>query len=172
VPQADAKTAATYKEVVDYLTSKGLSKAGAAGAAGVFMAESGLIAGRINKDEDARYGSSAGRGLGQWSNSRRKQYDDYMAGKEITLYNDLDFFLLDLDSRPLVKDVLLNTDSVEDAVKAMHLGYENGSSGAMATPESLTRTYSAAWAKLGYRPYSYEASHNKRFNYAQQAYNA
>jgi hypothetical protein len=54
----------------------------------------------------------------------------------------------------------------------MHLGYENGSAGAMATPEALTRTYSAAWAKLGYRPYSYEASHNKRFTYAQQAFNA
>jgi hypothetical protein len=61
---------------VDYLTSKGLSRAGAAGVAGVFMAESGLTAGRVNKDEDAKYGGQkAGKGLGQWSNARRVQYN-------------------------------------------------------------------------------------------------
>lgn len=164
-------TQATYKEIVDYLMSKGLSKAGAAGAAGVFMAESGLTAGKLNKDEDARYGSTAGRGIGQWSNKRRQQYDNFMKGKDITLQNDLDFFLYDLNSRPLVKDILTSTSSVEEAVKAMHLGYENGSASAMSTPEQMTRTYSRAWARLGYRPYSYQDSHNKRLNYAQQAFN-
>jgi len=82
---------------------KGFNKEAAAGVAGVFMAESGLTAGRVNKEEDSAYGSTAGRGLGQWSNERRKQYDDYMADKEITLQNDLDFFIQDLNSRPLVK---------------------------------------------------------------------
>lgn len=159
-----------YKQTMQYLMSKGFNKEAAAGVAGVFMAESGLIAGRVNKEEDRSYGSTAGRGLGQWSNERRKQYDTYMADKEITLQNDLDFFIQDLNSRPLVKQALENATSVNDAVKAMHLGYENGSRGAMATPEQLTATYTKAWEKLGYRPYNYDESHNKRLGFAQQAY--
>ena len=167
-----ASEAATYKETMGYLMSKGFNKEAAAGITGVFMAESGLIAGRTNQEEDATYGSTAGRGLGQWSNERRKQYDDYMRDKEITLQNDLDFFIQDLESRPLVKQALQNATNVEDAVKAMHLGYENGSAGAMATPEQLTKRYTEAWANLGYRPYSYGESHSKRYNFAQQAYNS
>jgi hypothetical protein len=62
---------------------------------------------------------------------------------------------------------LQNATNVEDAVKAMHLGYENGSAGAMATPEQLTRRYTEAWANVGYRPYSYDESHSKRYNFAQ-----
>lgn len=167
-----SSSASTYKETMNYLMSKGFNKEAAAGITGVFMAESGLIAGRTNKEEDAAYGSTAGRGLGQWSNERRKQYDDYMRGKEITLQNDLDFFIQDLESRPLVKEALQNATNVEDAVKAMHLGYENGSAGAMATPEQLTKRYTEAWANLGYRPYSYGDSHSKRYGFAQQAYNS
>ena len=167
-----ASQAATYKETMDYLMSKGFNKEAAAGITGVFMAESGLIAGRTNKEEDTAYGSTAGRGLGQWSNERRKQYDDYMQDKEITLQNDLDFFIQDLESRPLVKEALQNATNVEDAVKAMHLGYENGSAGAMATPGQLIKRYTEAWANLGYRPYSYDESHGKRYNFAQQAYNS
>ena len=170
-PPSAAK-AATYKETMNYLMSKGFNKEAAAGITGVFMAESGLVAGRTNQEEDAAYGSTAGRGLGQWSNERRKQYDDYMRGKEITLQNDLDFFIQDLESRPLVKQALQNATNVEDAVKAMHLGYENGSAGAMATPEQLTKRYTEAWANLGYKPYSYGESHSKRYNFAQQAYNS
>lgn len=162
----------SYKDVVEYLTSKGFTREAAAGVAGVFMAESGLKAGITNKEEDALYGSTAGRGLGQWSNERRRQYDDYMKDKEISLQNDLDFFIQDLESRPLVKQALQNASSVEDAVKAMHLGYENGSSGAMATPEQLTATYTKAWEKAGYGPYSYKNSHDKRYKFAQQAYNS
>lgn len=167
-----AAEASTYKETMNYLMSKGFNKEAAAGITGVFMAESGLVAGRTNKEEDAAYGSTAGRGLAQWSNERRRQYDDYMQDKEITLQNDLDFFIQDLDSRPLVKAALQNATNVEDAVKAMHLGYENGSAGAMATPEQLTKRYTEAWANLGYRPYSYDESHGKRYNFAQQAYNS
>lgn len=159
-----------YQQTMQYLMSKGFNKEAAAGVAGVFMAESGLTAGRVNKEEDRAYGSTAGRGLGQWSNERRKQYDAYMADKEITLQNDLDFFIQDLRSRPLVKQALENATSVDDAVKAMHLGYENGSRGAMATPEQLTATYTKAWANLGYRPYNYDESHNKRLGFARQAY--
>lgn len=170
--KANIPTSSSYKDVVEYLTSKGFTREAAAGVAGVFMAESGLKAGITNKEEDALYGSTAGRGLGQWSNERRRQYDDYMKDKEISLQNDLDFFIQDLESRPLVKQALQNALSVEDAVKAMHLGYENGSSGAMATPEQLTATYTKAWKKAGYGPYSYKDSHDKRYKFAQQAYNS
>lgn len=157
-------------EVMQYLMEKGFNKEAAAGITGVFMAESGLKPGITNTAEDAAYGSTAGRGLGQWSNERRKQYDAFLNGASPTIQTDIDFFIQDLESRPLVKQALANASSVEDAVKAMHLGYENGSSGAMATPEQLTQTYSKAWSKLGYGPYSYNDSHNKRFNYAQSAY--
>ena len=157
-------------EVMQYLMEKGFNKEAAAGITGVFMAESGLKPGVTNTTEDAAYGSTAGRGLGQWSNERRQQYDAFLNGASPTIQTDIDFFIQDLESRPLVKQALANASSVEDAVKAMHLGYENGSSGAMATPEQLTQTYSKAWSKLGYGPYSYNDSHNKRFNYAQSAY--
>lgn len=157
-------------EVMQYLMEKGFNKEAAAGITGVFMAESGLKPGVTNTAEDAAYGSTAGRGLGQWSNERRQQYDAFLNGASPTIQTDIDFFIQDLESRPLVKQALANASSVEDAVKAMHLGYENGSSGAMATPEQLTQTYSKAWSKLGYGPYSYNDSHNKRFNYAQSAY--
>ena len=171
---ATATQKASYKEVVDHLVSKGMTKEGAAGVAGVFMAESGLIAGRVNEAEDKKYGGQkAGKGLGQWSNSRRVEYNNFMQGKQTSIQNDLDFFIRDLEKRPHVKKVLFNTKSVEEAVKAMHLGYENGGDNSMATPEQLTATYTNSWRKLGIkRPYSYQDSHNKRFNYAQQAYNA
>lgn len=157
-------------EVMQYLMEKGFNKEAAAGITGVFMAESGLKPGITNTAEDAAYGSTAGRGLGQWSNERRQQYDAFLNGASPTIQTDIDFFIKDLESRPLVKQALANASSVEDAVKAMHLGYENGSSGAMATPEQLTQTYSKAWSKLGYGSYSYNDSHNKRLNYAQSAY--
>lgn len=158
------------QQVMTYLMSKGFNKEAAAGITGVFIAESGLKPGILNQDESNKYGSSAGKGLGQWSNSRRKQYDDFTKGKVSGIQTDLDFFIYDLESRPLVKQALASATSVEDAVRAMHLGYENGSSRAMATPDQLTQTYSRAWSRLGYRPYSYADSHNKRFNYAQTAY--
>lgn len=168
--ESTGTVSANAGEVMNYLISKGFNKEAAAGITGVFMAESGLKPGITNKEEDAAYGSTAGRGLGQWSNSRRTQYDNFLNGRQASVQTDLDFFIQDLESRPLVKQALAQATSVEDAVRAMHLGYENGSSGAMATPEQLTQTYSAAWRKLGYGPYSYSNSHNKRYNYAQQAY--
>ena len=53
----------------------------------------------------------------------------------------------------------------------MHLGYENGSTESFATPEQLTAIYTPAWKKLGYGPYDYNNSHNKRYGYALTAYN-
>jgi hypothetical protein len=46
------------------LINKGFSKEAAAGITGVFMAESGLQAGRMNERENELYGNRAGRGLG------------------------------------------------------------------------------------------------------------
>ena len=168
--EVSTEKAASYKEVMDYLQSKGFNKEAAAGITGVFMAESGLKPGILNQDESKKYGHSAGKGLGQWSNSRRSQYDEFTKGRTSGIQTDLDFFIYDLESRPLVKQALASATSVEDAVRAMHLGYENGSSGAMSTPEAMQRTYSAAWSRLGYRPYSYQKSHNTRLKYANQAY--
>jgi hypothetical protein len=150
--------------------SKGYSKEAAAGIVGVFQAESGLQAGKVNKEEDKAYGSKAGRGLGQWSNERRGQYEEYMKDKEISLQNDLDFFIKDVQSRPLVVSALKNAKSVEDAVSAMLLGYENGTRGAMATPEQLTATYAPRWKRLGYRPYNYNNEYSTRVNHARTAY--
>lgn len=159
------------KLAINYLVSKGLSKAGAAGAVGVFFAESGLTPGRTNEDEERKYGDKAGKGIAQWSNERRKGYDEYMKGKQGTLEDELDYFLQEVaTSRPKVLDVLKNASDVNEAVQAMHLGYENGTAEAFATPEQLTKIYTPAWEKLGYGKYNYQDSHNKRYGYAQTAY--
>lgn len=159
------------KLAINYLVSKGLSKAGAAGAVGVFFAESGLTPGRTNEDEERKYGDKAGKGIAQWSNERRKGYDEYMNGKSGTLEDELDYFLQEVaTSRPKVLDVLKNASDVNEAVQAMHLGYENGTAEAFATPEQLTKIYTPAWEKLGYGKYNYQDSHNKRYGYAQTAY--
>lgn len=160
------------KTAVNYLISKGFSRAGAAGAAGVFFTESGLTPGIVNKDEEKKYGGNAGKGIAQWSNERRSGYDAYMKDKQGTLEDELDYFIQEVaESRPKVLQVLKSTSDVNEAVQAMHLGYENGNSNAFATPEQLTAAYSRAWEKLGYGKYDYQASHNKRLGYAQTAYN-
>lgn len=159
------------KLAINYLVSKGLSRAGAAGATGVFFAESGLTPGRINEDEERKYGGNAGKGIAQWSNERRKGYDEYMKDKSGTLEDELDYFLQEVaTSRPKVLDVLKSTSDVNEAVQAMHLGYENGTADAFATPEQLTKIYTPAWEKLGYGKYNYKDLHNKRYGYAQTAY--
>lgn len=156
-----------------YLISHGFNKEAAAGIVGVLSAESLLIPGKVNEAEDAAYGGNAGKGIAQWSNSkdskRRDAYDKAMAGKQ-GLEAELDYFITDLDSRPLVKQALASATSVDDAVKAMHLGYENGSATAFATPEQLQATYSKAHRKLYNKDYSYADSHGKRLSFANTAY--
>ena len=160
------------KTAMNYLITKhGFSKEAAAGVVGVFTAESNLIPGVTNKEEASAYGSKAGKGIAQWSNERRTQYDKAMQGKQ-GLEAELDFFVEDLKSRPLVVDALKTATTVEDAVKAMHLGYENGSATAMLTPEQMTAVYAPAWKKLygDSRKYDYTQSHNTRLSYANTAY--
>lgn len=122
------------KTAMSYLTSKGYSKEAAAGIVGVLTAESNLTPGITNKEEERDLGGKAGKGIAQWSNERRAAYDKAMQGKQ-GLEAELDFLLSELDLRPAAKTALMNAKSVEDAVKAMHLGYENGTASALATPE-------------------------------------
>ena len=160
------------KTAMNYLITKhGFSKEAAAGVVGVFTAESNLIPGVTNKEEASAYGNKAGKGIAQWSNERRTQYDKAMQGKQ-GLEAELDFFVEDLKSRPLVVDALKTATTVDDAVKAMHLGYENGSATAMLTPEQMTAVYAPAWKKLygDSRKYDYTQSHNIRLSYANTAY--
>lgn len=160
------------KAAMNYLTTKhGFSKEAAAGIVGIFTAESGLTPGIINSDESSAYGNRAGIGIAQWSNERRSQYEKAMRGKS-GLEAELDYFVQDLQSRPLVLDALKTATTVEDAVKAMHLGYENGSASAMATPEQMEATYIPAWQKLygNSKRYSYTDSHNLRLSHANTAY--
>lgn len=160
------------KTAMNYLMTKhGFSKEAAAGIVGVFTAESNLMPGIINKEESSKYGSKAGKGIAQWSNERRAKYDQAMQGKS-GLEAELDYFVQDLQSRPLVLDVLKTANSVDDAVRAMHLGYENGSATAMLTPEQMESIYVPAWKKLygDSKKYSYLNSHNVRLSHANTAY--
>ena len=159
------------KAAMSHLISKGYSKEQAAGIVGVFAAESGLNIGAINRAEQQKYGNSAGFGIAQWSNSRRKGVEEYLAAHGgNSLENQLDYFLQEAATRPAFMAALNNAKTVDDAVRAMHLGFENGSATALATPDSLTQTYSKAWEKLGYGPYDYQKSHNKRLAKANTAY--
>lgn len=168
---------------VNYLTQQtGMSPEAASGVVGVFMAESGLKPGIHNKSEKERFGNNGGRGLGQWTNvgtnpsgQRRNQYESFLNGRTPTLETDLDFFMADLENRPKVKDVLLNPNTtVEDAVDAMHRGYENGTSKAFASPQQMGKTYSKAWANdpTISRDYKYSEAANVRLRHAKQALDA
>lgn len=160
------------KTAMNYLmTRHGFSKEAAAGIVGVFTAESNLMPGIINKEESSKYGSKAGKGIAQWSNERRAKYDQAMQDKS-GLEAELDYFVQDLQSRPLVLDALRTATTVDDAVRAMHLGYENGSASAMMTPEQMESIYVPAWKKLygDSKKYSYMNSHNIRLSHANTAY--
>ena len=160
------------KTAMNYLMTKhGFSKEAAAGIVGVFTAESNLTPGVTNKEESSKYGSKAGKGIAQWSNERRAKYEEAMKGKQ-GLEAELDYFVQDLQSRPLVLDALKTAGSVDDAVRAMHLGYENGSATAMLTPEQMESIYIPAWKKLygDSKKYSYLNSHNVRLSHANTAY--
>lgn len=166
------------------LSKSKMSPEAAAGVIGVFMAESGLTPGKYNESERELYGElGGGRGLAQWTNvgkkngtgRRRDAYEAFLNGRTPTLELDLDFFLKELQSRPKVLAILNNPDStIEDAVYAMHRGYENGTFKAFATPEQMGSKYTKAWAKNPYitRKYDFNESEQTRFRLAQQAYKA
>ena len=50
-----------------------------------------------------------------------------------TLENELDFFIEEGKSRPAFWNALTSAKTVQEAVDAMYYGYENGTSGAMAS---------------------------------------
>lgn len=169
--QVTGSKADAYRQVMSYLTGKGFSKEAAAGVAGVFMAESGLVAGRLNERENELYGMRAGRGLGQWTGPRRTQYEQFLNGRTPTIALDLDFFIQDLQSRPLVKAILDTSKDIAEIVDAMHRGYENGDSNNMTSPERMQARYSQAWKNQGItRPYVFTEEQQKRINYAIQAF--
>lgn len=175
------KSAAT--RAMKYLISMtGMSPEAASGVVGVFMAESGLKPGKHNESEKERFGNRGGRGLGQWTDvgtnpagQRRTQYELFLNGRTPTLETDLDFFIADLENRPKVKGVLLNPNTtVEDAVDAMHRGYENGTSKAFASKEQMGYTYNKAWEadpKIT-RKYDFNDEAKKRLRLARQAYDS
>lgn len=176
--------AASYQQVMSYLMDKGgFSKTAAAGIAGVFMAESGLVPGIYNDSERKRVGNRGGRGLGQWSDVgenpnpgwRRTAYEKFLNGRTPTLELDLDFFLEEIKNRPKVLEVLNNPDStLADVVDVMHRGYENGVSTALASEEQMGYTYNKAWEKdpTITRKYDFNEEAEKRLRFAQQAYDS
>lgn len=153
---------------MQYLMSKGFSREAAAGVTGVFAAESGLRPGILNVDEDAAYGLSAGRGIAQWSNSRRQDYERYFAGKTPTLKQEIDYFIEDLSKYVNLKD--LKTSDLKTAVDLMTRGYEAGSESTMASDENLSQIYGAAYKQLGYQDFDLDDFISKRMNFANQAY--
>jgi hypothetical protein len=71
--------------------------------------------------------------------------------------------------------VLLNPNTtVQDAVDAMHRGYENGTSKAFASKEQMGETYSKAWTNdpAISRDYKYSEAANVRLQHAKQALDA
>lgn len=153
---------------MQYLMSKGFSREAAAGVTGVFAAESGLRPGILNADEDAAYGLSAGRGIAQWSNSRRQDYERYFAGKTPTLKQEIDYFIEDLSKYVNLKD--LKTSDLKTAVDLMTRGYEAGSESTLASDENLSQIYGAAYKQLGYQGFDLDDFISKRMNFANQAY--
>ena len=155
------------KTVVNYLMKKGLSQEAAIGAAKVFKAESGIIPGIRNKEEMTAYGNDkAGIGIAQWSNKRRQDYQQYMNANGYTtptLENELDFFIEEGKSRPAFWNALTNAKTVQEAVDAMYYGYENGTSGAMASRDQIVAAYSPAYQKLYNKQFDIDANLNARY---------
>ena len=158
---------AAGKTVVNYLMQKGLSKEAAIGAAKIFKAESGIIPGIRNKEEMTAYGNDkAGIGIAQWSNQRRKDYQKYMTDHGYTtptLENELDFFIEEGKTRPAFWNAFTNAASVQDAVNAMYYGYENGTSGAMATQDQIIAAYTPAYKKLYGKDFDINSTLNARY---------
>ena len=156
------------KQMVSYLKEKyNFTNIQAIAAIKVFGAESGLKAGILNEDEVKKYGNNAGRGLGQWSNSRRRDYEKWMSdnNKNYSWQDDLDYFVQDANKRPAFITAFKNAKSINEAIDAMYYGYENGSRNNLATRELIQSVYSKAYQRLGYKPFDIQKSLDKRYNY-------
>ncbi len=125
---------------IRYLMTKyGLSKEAAAGIAGVIQRESGWNPGAQNQQEKAK-GLKFGRGLCQWSNNwgtkvfpawYKATYGEYKYPDEVPLEHQLDFLMSGISEDGIKRDFLAAIRkpgvTLEEATKAMLLGYENGS---------------------------------------------
>ena len=146
----------------------GLSKAAATGVAKVFKIESGLMPGIRNQAELERYGDDkAGIGIAQWSNDRRRLYGQYMQSHGYTtptIENELDFFIEEAKTRPAFWNALTSAKDYKQAVDAMYYGYENGSTGAMATRDQIVSAYTRAHRSLYGKQFNIDESLNNRYN--------
>ena len=126
---------------IKYLMEKyHLSKEAAAGIAGVIQRESGWNPGAQNQQEKAKGYKGFGRGLCQWSNdwgirAFPEWYESVYGVKkypdEVPLEHQLDYLMTGLSQNGGKKEEFLRIIhkpgvTVEEATRAMLLGYENG----------------------------------------------
>lgn len=118
----------------------GLSKEAAAGIAGVIQKESGWNPGAQNLTEKGKGYKGFGRGLCQWSNNwgikdfpewYLKTHGERKYPDEVPLEHQLDYLMTGLAENGLRKEEFLRIIhkpgvTVEEAARAMFLGYENG----------------------------------------------
>jgi hypothetical protein len=139
IPAGEARRNA--ERGIKYLMDKyGLSKEAAAGIAGVIQKESGWNPGAQNQQEKAKGYKGFGRGLCQWSNNwgikdfpewYYKNFGERKYPDEVPLEHQLDYLMTGLGEDGIRKEEFLKIIhkpgvTVEEATKAMLLGYENG----------------------------------------------
>lgn len=159
----------TVLKMREFYKSKGLSDIAINGLIGVAMSESGLNYNIVNQAEKDAGLSGYGKGLFQWSDSRKTNLQRKY-GENPTLEQQLEFSWEEMQERPKFLQLLQSAKTIEEATDYVHRGYTNGSKSALVTPEQMQATYSKAWANLpNHRAYDYQTELNRRI---QQAYNA
>lgn len=159
----------TVLKMREFYKSKGLSDVAINGLIGVAMSESGLNYNIINQAEKDAGLSGYGKGLFQWSDSRKTNLQRKY-GENPTLEQQLEFSWEEMQERPEFLRLLQSAKTIEEATDYVHRGYTNGSKSALVTPEQMQATYSKSWANLpNHRAYDYQTELNRRI---QQAYNA
>lgn len=159
----------TVLKMREFYKSKGLSDVAINGLIGVAMSESGLNYNIINQAEKDAGLSGYGKGLFQWSDSRKTNLQSKY-GENPTLEQQLEFSWEEMQERPKFLQLLQSAKTIEEATDYVHRGYTNGSKSALVTPEQMQATYSKSWANLpNHRAYDYQTELNRRI---QQAYNA
>ena len=159
----------TVLKMREFYKSKGLSDVAINGLIGVAMSESGLNYNIINQAEKDAGLSGYGKGLFQWSDTRKTNLQRKY-GENPTLEQQLEFSWEEMQERPEFLRLLQSAKTIEEATDYVHRGYTNGSKSALVTPEQMQATYSKAWANLpNHRAYDYQTELNRRIK---QAYNA
>lgn len=159
----------TVLKMREFYKSKGLSDVAINGLIGVAMSESGLNYNIVNQAEKDAGLSGYGKGLFQWSDSRKTNLQRKY-GENPTLEQQLEFSWEEMQERPKFLQLLQSAKTIEEATDYVHRGYTNGSKSALVTPEQMQATYSKSWANLpNHRAYDYQTELNRRIK---QAYNA